>query len=80
MERAEELKFRIKKIVIILVDELKGKKDEEIQAKLREDIQTLSKYDCSTAHLYLLILNLLSVIWNTFRESSRILHLNIVLS
>ncbi|KDR77581.1 hypothetical protein GALMADRAFT_22660, partial [Galerina marginata CBS 339.88] len=43
LERAEELKTRIKKLVIILVDELKGKKREEVQAKLKEDIELLSK-------------------------------------
>ncbi|KDR77583.1 hypothetical protein GALMADRAFT_408058 [Galerina marginata CBS 339.88] len=43
LERAEDLKSRIKKLMIILVDELKGKKREEVQAKLKEDIELLSK-------------------------------------
>ncbi|KDR74748.1 hypothetical protein GALMADRAFT_157340 [Galerina marginata CBS 339.88] len=42
LERAEELKQRIKILVTILVDELKGKKGEEIQAELQKDIQALS--------------------------------------
>ena len=45
MKRAEELKLRIENLVMILVGELKGKKKEEIEAKLQEDIEALSKCD-----------------------------------
>jgi hypothetical protein len=45
LKRAEELKLRIEKLVMILVDELKGKKKEEIEATLQEDIKALSRYD-----------------------------------
>ena len=48
LERAEELKLRIKKLVTVLVDELTEKKSEdEVQAKLWEDIQSLSRHDVS---------------------------------
>ncbi|KAF5378118.1 hypothetical protein D9615_007542 [Tricholomella constricta] len=43
LERAEELKLRIKTLVTILVHELKGKKAEEIQEKLKQDIKSLEK-------------------------------------
>ncbi|KAF8069974.1 hypothetical protein FPV67DRAFT_995238 [Lyophyllum atratum] len=41
LERAEELKLRIKTLVTILVSELKGKKGDEIQEKLKQDIISL---------------------------------------
>jgi len=43
LERAEELKLRIKTLVAVLVDELKGKKADEIQEKLRADILSLER-------------------------------------
>ncbi|KAG6839393.1 hypothetical protein C0991_003001, partial [Blastosporella zonata] len=43
LERAQELKLRIKTLVLTLVNELKGKKAEEIQAKLIQDIGMLKK-------------------------------------
>ncbi|KAG6814764.1 hypothetical protein H0H87_007533, partial [Tephrocybe sp. NHM501043] len=43
LERAQELKLRIKTLVLILVNELKGKKAEDIQAKLIQDIATLKR-------------------------------------
>ncbi|KAF8076896.1 hypothetical protein FPV67DRAFT_1574370 [Lyophyllum atratum] len=43
LERAEELKLRIKTLVAVLVDELKGKKADEIQEKLKADILSLEK-------------------------------------
>jgi len=42
LERAEELKLRIKALVTVLVDELKGKKVDEIPEKLKEGIAQLS--------------------------------------
>ena len=42
--------MRIEKLVMILVDELKGKKKEEIEVKLEEDIKALSK--CDTPHQF----------------------------
>ncbi|KAF9070489.1 hypothetical protein BDP27DRAFT_1263642 [Rhodocollybia butyracea] len=41
LEQAEILKKRIKNLAIILVNELKGKKAEEIEEKLRKDIERL---------------------------------------
>ncbi|KAF9065645.1 hypothetical protein BDP27DRAFT_45443 [Rhodocollybia butyracea] len=41
LEQAEVLKKRIKNLAIILVNELKGKKAEEIEGKLRTDIEQL---------------------------------------
>ncbi|KAF8063534.1 hypothetical protein FPV67DRAFT_251307 [Lyophyllum atratum] len=41
LERAEELKLRIKTLVTVLVNELKGKKAEDVQKKLLEDINSL---------------------------------------
>ncbi|KAF9065648.1 hypothetical protein BDP27DRAFT_1424625 [Rhodocollybia butyracea] len=41
LEQAEVLKKRIKNLAIILVDELKGKKAEEIEQKLQTDIEQL---------------------------------------
>ncbi len=41
LERVEELKICIKNLAIILVSELKGKK--EVQAKLKEEIETLDR-------------------------------------
>ncbi|KAF8074034.1 hypothetical protein FPV67DRAFT_1666763 [Lyophyllum atratum] len=43
LERAEELKLRIRTLVTALVNELKGKKAEDIQEKLKEDINSLEK-------------------------------------
>ncbi|KAG5735384.1 hypothetical protein E4T56_gene11116 [Termitomyces sp. T112] len=43
LEHAEELKVRIKTLVAVFVNELKGKKKEEISAKLIQDISTLNK-------------------------------------
>ncbi|KAF9059219.1 hypothetical protein BDP27DRAFT_1431637 [Rhodocollybia butyracea] len=42
LEQAEILKKRIKNLAIILVNELKGKKAEEIEEKLRKDIEQLA--------------------------------------
>ncbi|KDR74709.1 hypothetical protein GALMADRAFT_141056 [Galerina marginata CBS 339.88] len=41
LERAEELKLRIKKLVTILVDELKEKEAGDIQEKLKQDVSSL---------------------------------------
>ncbi|KAF8074041.1 hypothetical protein FPV67DRAFT_783699 [Lyophyllum atratum] len=43
LERVEELKLRIQTLAAALVSELKGKKAEDIQAKLKEDINSLEK-------------------------------------
>ncbi|KAF8890303.1 hypothetical protein CPB84DRAFT_1785040 [Gymnopilus junonius] len=43
LERAQELKRRIKTLVTLLVDELKGKKKEEIEQKLKRDIEALEQ-------------------------------------
>ncbi|KAG6829800.1 hypothetical protein H0H87_010141 [Tephrocybe sp. NHM501043] len=43
LERAQDLKLRIKTIVVTLVNELKGKKADEIQAKVVDDINTLKQ-------------------------------------
>ncbi|KAF8074011.1 hypothetical protein FPV67DRAFT_1410258 [Lyophyllum atratum] len=43
LERAEELKLRITTLVTVLVNELKGKKAEDIQEKLKEDVNCLEK-------------------------------------
>ncbi|KAG6839912.1 hypothetical protein C0991_010415, partial [Blastosporella zonata] len=43
LERAQELKIRIKKLVVVLVNEVKGKKADEIQSKILEDIKTLKE-------------------------------------
>jgi len=52
LEHAEELKLRIKILVMILVDELKGKKMDEIQKKLRGDVKSLEKYVCLRCSLF----------------------------
>lgn len=76
MERAEELKLRIKKLVTILVDELKEKKKgEELQVKLKEDIQLLSEYSFSSRSSLIFFLKVYPIeISNTFRKSSTISH------
>ncbi|KAG6905190.1 hypothetical protein DXG01_004356, partial [Tephrocybe rancida] len=43
LERAQELKFRIKALVLTLVNELKGKKEGEIRAQMIQDIATLKR-------------------------------------
>ncbi|KAF8074059.1 hypothetical protein FPV67DRAFT_784802 [Lyophyllum atratum] len=43
LECAQELKLRIKTLAAALVNELKGKKAEDIQEKLKEDINSLEK-------------------------------------
>jgi hypothetical protein len=43
LEQAEVLKKRIKNLAIILVNELQGKKAEEIEEKLRKDIEQLER-------------------------------------
>ncbi|KAG6839409.1 hypothetical protein C0991_002815, partial [Blastosporella zonata] len=43
LERAQELKLRIKALVLTLVNELKGKKLDEIQAKIILDIEALKR-------------------------------------
>ncbi|KAG6826952.1 hypothetical protein H0H87_005949, partial [Tephrocybe sp. NHM501043] len=44
LDRAEELKIRIRKLVVVLVDEVKGKKADQIQATIRQDIEALERY------------------------------------
>ncbi|KAG6843529.1 hypothetical protein H0H87_003463, partial [Tephrocybe sp. NHM501043] len=43
LQHAEELKTRIKNLVVVLVDEVKGKKADEIQATIRQDIEALER-------------------------------------
>ncbi|KAG6915471.1 hypothetical protein DXG01_011338 [Tephrocybe rancida] len=44
LEHAQELKHRIKVLVLTLVNELKGRESHEIQAKLRQDIKRLERF------------------------------------
>ncbi|KAG6862896.1 hypothetical protein C0993_001029, partial [Termitomyces sp. T159_Od127] len=44
LERAEDLKVRIKTLVAVFVNELKGIKEEDIQDKLVQDIDKLNKF------------------------------------
>ncbi|KAG6904738.1 hypothetical protein DXG01_007550, partial [Tephrocybe rancida] len=43
LEQAQELKLRIKALVLTLVNELKGKKEDEIRAQMIRDIGTLQR-------------------------------------
>ncbi|KAG6810590.1 hypothetical protein H0H92_011202 [Tricholoma furcatifolium] len=43
LARAEDLKIRIKTLVAVFVNELKGKKREEIHAKLLQDIESMKR-------------------------------------
>ncbi|KAG6809673.1 hypothetical protein H0H92_015220 [Tricholoma furcatifolium] len=43
LARAEDLKIRIKTLVAVFVNELKGKKKEEIHAKLLQDIESMKR-------------------------------------
>ncbi|KAG6912506.1 hypothetical protein DXG01_014143, partial [Tephrocybe rancida] len=44
LERAQELKLRIKVLMLTLVDQLKGKKEGEIGAQMIQDIGTLQRF------------------------------------
>ncbi|KAG6905500.1 hypothetical protein DXG01_002370, partial [Tephrocybe rancida] len=44
LERAQELKLRIKALVLTLVNELKGKKEGEIGAQMIRDVRTLKRF------------------------------------
>ncbi|KAG6882752.1 hypothetical protein C0993_009289, partial [Termitomyces sp. T159_Od127] len=44
LERAEDLKVRVKTLVAVFVNELKGMKEEDIQDKLIQDIDKLNKF------------------------------------
>ncbi|KAG6912101.1 hypothetical protein DXG01_000621, partial [Tephrocybe rancida] len=44
LERAQELKLRIKALVFTLVNELKGKKEGEIRSQMIQDIGTLKGF------------------------------------
>ncbi|KAG6883150.1 hypothetical protein C0992_009541 [Termitomyces sp. T32_za158] len=44
LERADDLKVRIKTLVAVFVNELKGKKKEEIHDKLVQDVENLNKF------------------------------------
>ncbi|KAG6912966.1 hypothetical protein DXG01_010732, partial [Tephrocybe rancida] len=46
LERAQELKLRIRALVLTLVNELKGKKEGEIRAQMIQDIGTLQRELC----------------------------------
>ncbi|KAF8879335.1 hypothetical protein CPB84DRAFT_1687980 [Gymnopilus junonius] len=43
LEHAQELKMHVKTLVTLLVDGLKGKKEEEIEEKLKKDIEALQQ-------------------------------------
>ncbi|KAG6842999.1 hypothetical protein H0H93_002600, partial [Arthromyces matolae] len=44
LARAKDLQVRIKTLVAVFVNELKGKKEAEIHARLLEDIKTLQTF------------------------------------
>jgi len=53
LERAQELKHRVKTLVTLLVDDLKEKKAEEIQEKLKKDVETLEQFGNPISYIVL---------------------------
>lgn len=77
LERAEDLKVRIKTLVAVFVNELKGKKEEEIHDKLIKDIDTFNKFVQAPYFFCFKLRTLASGIWSTLRISLTKLHHNI---